>query len=295
MDKQYKYALEKGSKKFLCPKCEQKTFVKYINQETGDYLSDSIGRCDRETSCGHHCKPSNEVVINYTQKEMVVKKPITYHSEDEMSESYYFNDQSSFIRFLKATFENNQNELESAIEKFKIGHYGKTKDSTVFWQIDDKNNIHAGKIMIYNPETGKRSKGLNDTVPVNWMHKVTSLINFNLEQCLFGLQQLNKVPLGQKIGIVESEKTAIILSIMYPDYIWMATGGKQNFKEAILAPIKDYTIVAFPDKDEFNDWNNKAKTLNKLGYKIEVNNWLENIDCDSGTDLADIVVDLKRV
>ena len=294
MSNMYKYSLEIGSKKFFCPNCGKKTFVKYVENETNNYLSEDIGRCDRETNCGYHKKPNNEIIINNFKSETVVRKQATYHEEDDTLESFYFNKFSSLITFLKSTFEEHEDELKNAIEKFMIGHYTNTKDSTVFWQIDNENNIRAGKIIIYNPSTGKRSKGLNDTVPINWMHKVKKIEDFNLEQCLFGLNQLPEIPIDKKIGIVESEKTAVILTIMYPDYYWMATGGKQNFKESMLKAIKDYQIVAYPDKGEFNDWFEKAKSLNNLGYKIEVNDWLETIDYDTGTDLADVILEVKN-
>ena len=58
--------------------------------------------------------------------------------------------------------------------------------------------------------------------------------------------------------------------------------------------MQDFKIITFPDKGEFNDQHEKAKSLNNLGYKIEVNNWLETIDYDTGTDLADVVLEIKN-
>ena len=53
----FEYSLEKGSKKFVCPRCEQKTFVCYVSNQTGKHLSFDVGRCDRESKCGYHKKP----------------------------------------------------------------------------------------------------------------------------------------------------------------------------------------------------------------------------------------------
>ncbi len=57
--------LEKGSKKFNCPACgSAKKFTRYIDKETGRYIADTVGRCDRETSCGYHLKPKDYFADN---------------------------------------------------------------------------------------------------------------------------------------------------------------------------------------------------------------------------------------
>jgi hypothetical protein len=56
-NQQHRYSLEKGSKKHHCPDCNKKTFVLYIDTETGDYLPEQYGRCDRESNCSYHLNP----------------------------------------------------------------------------------------------------------------------------------------------------------------------------------------------------------------------------------------------
>jgi hypothetical protein len=46
MNQQYKYQLDKSSKKFICPQCGKKRLVRYINMETKEYLPETVGRCD---------------------------------------------------------------------------------------------------------------------------------------------------------------------------------------------------------------------------------------------------------
>ena len=53
----YQNILDKSSKKFSCPNCGQKTFVRFIECETGDYLTENLGRCDRESKCGYYAQP----------------------------------------------------------------------------------------------------------------------------------------------------------------------------------------------------------------------------------------------
>ena len=59
-NKSFRYTLERcigNRKKFICPNCGQRTFVRYIDVETGKPLGEGIGRCDREINCGYHKKP----------------------------------------------------------------------------------------------------------------------------------------------------------------------------------------------------------------------------------------------
>jgi hypothetical protein len=58
------------------------------------------------------------------------------------------------------------------------------------WQIDDKEQIHAGKIMQYDRFTGKRVKEPYNHV--NWLHKAFKEPEFNLSQCLFGLHRITE-------------------------------------------------------------------------------------------------------
>jgi hypothetical protein len=53
----HRYTLEKGSKKHICPGCNKKTFVRYIDTSTREYLPEQYGRCDRESKCAYHLNP----------------------------------------------------------------------------------------------------------------------------------------------------------------------------------------------------------------------------------------------
>ena len=57
----YPYTLEpyKGpDSRHTCPACgAAHKFARYIDNATGQYIADEVGRCDREDSCGYHLKP----------------------------------------------------------------------------------------------------------------------------------------------------------------------------------------------------------------------------------------------
>jgi hypothetical protein len=153
--------------------------------------------------------------------------------------------------------------------------------------------------MLFNSETGKRTKDKNGKGFINSVRSVLKLKDFNLNQCLFGLHLVNETNI-KTIALVEAEKTAIIMSLFKPQYTWLATGSKSGLKYEFLKPIKNFKIIAFPDKSEYLDWLKIATELNGFGFKIVVNDWLEHQnDFEAGTDLADVYInelkDFERV
>jgi len=54
---EFKYSLDKSSKKNICPNCNKRTFVFYLDTEKGKYLPPEFGRCHREQNCIYHKAP----------------------------------------------------------------------------------------------------------------------------------------------------------------------------------------------------------------------------------------------
>lgn len=282
---QYKYSLDRSSKKFICPRCNKQTFVRYIENANGSYLDGEFGRCDRETKCAHHNFPKNSKGGFFVCCKPKPKP--SFHSLDLLKKSLSGSRENNFIEFLKTLF--TVEEVTEVVSKYSIGTSNHFEGATIFWQIDNLERIHAGKIMQYIPETGKRAKSPEGKGRMNWVHSVNKTEDFTLDQCLFGLHLINEA--NQKtVAIVESEKTAVIMSVFKPEYTWLATGSKQAFKQSILEPIKQFKIVAFPDKSEYEDWKQRASELNAKGFKISVSDWIEKTELESGTDLADVFI-----
>jgi hypothetical protein len=290
MSTNYKYSLEKGSKKYICPNCGKNTFVRFIDNEKNEYLNEVLGRCDRETNCGYFKSPSSNEIFEIKLRDT---KPLTpcYHNKNELLKSLNSGTINNFNGFLYSRFD--EKIVSEALLKYYVGACSEWNNATVFWQIDENDLIHGGKAIIYNKSTGKRSKGINTNSLINWMHKINKQEDFQLSQCLFGLHQIKEKE-NITIGMVESEKTAVILSILLPEYIWMATGSKTGFKEDMLMPIRRFRIVAFPDKSEFQYWSSKGFEMNRKGFNITVNDWLEKSDFETGTDLADLIIELNK-
>jgi len=282
----YKYSLDRSSRKYICPQCGKKTFVRYVNNESNDYLEENIGRCDRESKCKYHCRPNgNQPIVNIDNLQIFEPEP-TFLNFDVVNQSLKNEQHNNFILYLEKHFSRCQ--IDEAIKKYFIGNSDHWHGATIFWQIDENNNVRTGKVMLYDTYTGKRVK--KPFPHINWIHRVYRIKDFVLQQCLFGIHNLNKYGKGDTICIVESGKTAVIMSIVCPHYLWLATGSKSNFKEKLLKPLKDYNVIVYPDKSEFEDWNRKIQYLNKKGYNFRCSKFLEDKGEAEGADLVDLIL-----
>lgn len=282
----YKYSLDRTSRKFICPNCRKKTFVKYVDSVSGNYLEEIIGRCDRESKCQYHLKPNgNEPLVNVNLVKIAEPKP-TFLNCNYVYEAMKNELPNNFISYLKRYFSDKQ--VSDVVRKYFIGDSNFWNGATIFWQIDENGSVHTGKVMLYDMYTGRRIK--KPYSHINWIHKVYKINGFVLQQCLFGIHNLKNHKKNNAVCIVESEKTAIIMSILYPDYLWLATGSKTNFKEKLLKPLKNYKVIVYPDKSEYEDWNKKSEELNKKGYNFRCSKFLEDKVADEGVDLADLIL-----
>ena len=256
---QFKYQLDKTSKKFKCPQCGKKRFVRYINNETKNYADPEFGRCDREQKCAHHHFPTNtksyEPIFHRNEVKLKVST-IQYEILNQTIKCFNIN---PLVQYLFKKYE--KNKVEQIIKKYNIGTSNMYNGAAIFWQMDDTGKIRTGKIMSYNTETGKRIKNNDGKPKINWVHSAMKKTNYNLKQCLFGLHLLNDNV--KKVLIVESEKTALIMSLEMPEHTWMATGSLLGFKHDFLEPLKNTDIIAHPDKGCYEKWSKTAKTLNE--------------------------------
>ncbi len=288
----YRYYFDPSSKKYRCPRCGKKRFVRYIDKVNNQLAPANYGKCDRADNCNYLVYPKGGNA-NYT--------PI-YRKEEEIIYNHFLSstliaptlkryDNNNFILFLQSKFDNSQ--VQNAIEKYKIGSAKRFEGATLFWLIDINNKTRTGKIMLFDSETGKRVRKPKAKITwvhnqLKWQNKLPN--NYKLKQCLFGEHLLNQLENCNKtIAIVESEKTAIIMSIIYPKYVWLACGSKEGIKLSLLLPIKNIAIVLFPDKSCFEFWKNKALELNVFGFNIATSKLLEGLNLEKGGDLVDLL------
>lgn len=282
--KQFNYTLEpyRGMKtKYNCPVCGKRTFTRYILSENKTYLGSEFGRCDREINCGYSRKPDIEK-YEYSAPIPIIKTMSTIHS-DYIKISMQKYENNNFVTFLMSLFD--EKKVIHLIEKYKIGTSKYWENSTIFWQVDYYGKVRTGKIMQY--EKGKRVKG-----KIHWVHSLLRFKDYQLTQCLFGEHLLFNDTLS-KVAVVESEKTAIICSVHYPEYIWLATGGLQNISQEKFNILKHKDVVFIPDLKCFDKWVEKVEKL-KCNKKFRVSNCLELIANDEqkekGLDLCDFIL-----
>lgn len=303
----YRYTLQpyNGMKtRYHCPNCNKKgVFTRYIDNQTSDYLSDTVGKCNRLIKCGYHYKPkqyfddnniSFDTSISYkaTTKRKPKPKPKTsFINIEVMGKSKASKSHNYFIDYLTSLWD-----LEIALylaDKYNIGTSKLWKGASVFWQVDKNNNVRSGKIMLYNASSGKRVKEPYNHI--NWVHKALKLDNFNLEQCYFGEHLLNE-DTSKPIALVESEKTAVISSIYLPEFIWLACGSANNLNEAKTKVLKGRNVVLFPDLKCFDLWNNKIPKLTKLGTfrtSTLLRDKATESEKEQGLDLADYLLKIQ--
>ena len=66
----------------------------------------------------------------------------------------------------------------------------------------------------------------------------------------------------KSVCVVEAEKTAVILSEVYPQYVWLAAGGLGEVQADKFRPLRGHKVVLFPDTDPdgkaFKRWSDAA-------------------------------------
>lgn len=222
-------------------------------------------------------------------------------------------DKSDFCRWLATMFPSD--EVKAAVERY---HLGTTNDGhVIFWRIDAKGFVRSGKIMKYGSDGHRLRNGEKDTT--DWIHarlrnqwqrtqdehvkdifkrigKANPIApdKWQLNQTLFGLHILHDAPKDTPLCIVESEKTAVIMSIIKPDFIWLSCGGYSMLDvclENSRDVLKGRRIMVFPDKSKngynfFAGWKEICARYSDLN--LGVTDLLERSSLNGGDDIADL-------
>ena len=285
MISEYRYILDKGSKKHHCPECNQRRFVRYIDIETGDYLPELYGRCDRESKCSYHLNPYSDGYAKRTkeqgncsefpnklipqrkaeqptQKPEPVFIPVEVIKQTLQPERY---EQNVFIQNLltRVAFSFETKDIEKVISLYYLGtvNNGYRAGANTFPFIDLRGNVRAIQVKQFDEN--------NHTTGTDFLHSIIEkyytrtgkplpewleryIKNETKVSCLFGEHLLSKYPLNP-IALVEAPKTAVYGTLYFgfpanPEtIIWLAVYNKSSFSFDKLKALQGRDVYTFPD------------------------------------------------
>lgn len=309
MNRDYRYRLDASRPriKMTCPACgRHKKLVRYVDTHTGLFLANHVGKCDRIFKCGYHYTPSdyfhdhpwlNDFPSNYPVSLRIKEHPSqpSFIEYSRMIESMNRCQSSTLFRFIGSLWGN-----EETMRLFRLYNVGATawmNGATVFWQVDVNGRIRTGKMMRYG-NNGHRIKE-DGLVNFLWAHRMKSMVDnpsdFNLVQCFFGEHLLPAYP-DSKVMIVESEKSAIIASHYYPQYLWQASGGCCGcLNQTASQVLKGREVWLVPDLDAEDVWRGKLAMLRAITPTVGIITAISEMATPeqraAKLDIADLLLD----
>ena len=231
--------------------------------------------------------------VNHRQRSVT---PIAIQRE-YVARSLDRNLRSDFVSFLKLLVA----DVDRVVEIVNTYQLGVTKDGhVIYWYIDKDDVVRMGKVMAYKPD-GHRDHAFTPlSIPKNLSIRGELPADYSIKQTLFGEHLLRNPSNDIKtIGIVESEKSAVICSLCVPDLLWMATGSRCNLQEERLSAIKERNAILFPDTDKdgetYSQWYQRALELNAKGWHLQTCDYLERVATaeqrQAKIDIADLLIE----
>ena len=194
-------------------------------------------------------------------------------------------------------------QMARAARRYRLGvnRYG----AVIYWQIGPTGQVFDGKIMYYRADC-HRDKQRKTT----WVSAVMKAYyeypgELPTVHGLFGAHLIKTTDYADytdntesidkadgkgttdyadytdlAVAVVESEKTAVIMSELYRDYLWVAAGGLYELTPEKLFVLRGRKVILFPDTDPegeaFKRWYGVARKAEwLLGQKIFVSPILE--------------------
>lgn len=286
MSKQYPFYFDKTSKKFLCPECGKKKFVRYVDRETGSYLPSEYGRCDRDGDCAYFYHPYAD---GYAKKVLSEEHPfatavhipgkrvikptngnrsrIAYIPFEILNRTLQLNryPENVFMQNLlnRVRFPVTSDDLAKVIAQYYLGTvaHGYRSGAVTFPFIDIENNVCAVQVKEFDEQNHtKGTDFLHSIIEKHYLGKGKTLPTWlkaykNADKkvsCLFGEHLLQKYPLNP-IALVEAPKTAVYgtLYFGFPEnpnnYLWLAVYNLSSLNLEKCKALKGREVYLFPD------------------------------------------------
>lgn len=303
MNTDFRFILEKGSKKHHCPDCKKIRYVRYIDIETGEYLPEQYGRCDRESKCNYHENPYKDGYAKAIwkqeqgyktdwkphrprrQKKPLNKPETTFIPSEVLNRTRVGYEKNVFIQNLlsRVAFPFEVCDVENVISLYHLGTVkngyrsgaitfpfidtnGKVRTIQVK-QFDEKNHTTSTDFLhsIFEKHHTRNKKPLPE-----WLEAYNK--NDTKVSCLFGEHLLSEHPYNP-IVLVEAPKTAIYgtLYFGFPDQpsnlLWLAVYNLSSLNLEKCKALKGRDVYLFPDLSNdgkaFELWSNKAAEIQK--------------------------------
>ena len=211
---------------------------------------------------------------------------------------------SSFCRAVVQSGILTRRQMVHAALRYRLGR--SKDDAVIYWQIDQMGQVHDGKLMWYGPDCHRlKDRKASWIMFLLKQHYGIPVDAFQSTHCFFGTHLLsgcgipfenvlarrssscgarlaacyrrdarmfserNNTALSPNriVAVVEAEKSAVILSELYPQCIWLATGGMDDVQTCKFMPLRDYKVILFPDTDPegraFTRWYDAAQKVMK--------------------------------
>ena len=167
---------------------------------------------------------------------------------------------STFFEYLCSFMWFNNDRQTAMMKRYCIGATEPREDSKgrpvgqpIFWHINTECQITNGRIVTMDGDTGK-------VYDDGWYY------TDGRPTCLFGEHLLQTFP-NQMVALVKDEMTAAIMSTFPTPYLWLAT-GKVDVTATDLASLEGRSVIVFPDKGEYDQWQECLKTVPNLQFHI---------------------------
>ena len=208
-------------------------------------------------------------------------------------------DDSDFCQEMVSRYGLTEAQMHHAAQRYQLGK--SRSGRCIFWMMDDIGRVRDGHIG--NSWASQMFKARAPELLKDW----------HARHCLFGLHLVSTgTPLpsrgnsqgwNQPVCIVEKERTAVILSEVYPRCLWMATVYPLNFRVDQLEPLRGRRLTLYPPTDptadNFIHWlelSDQARRLYHLDISVstQLEDHANQQQKQHNIDLLDFLLDSSQ-
>ena len=201
----------------------------------------------------------NQTISEHRPVDPSKKIGLKYIDPSLVKESIELKPENNLLKYIRDTY--GDKKTERVINLYYLGT--DPVGYCLFWNVDKNLMVRKAKAIKYDAN-GKRTSKIRSPY----------LNEHGYKACLFGEHLLKFGDRNKDIYVlVESEKTAIISSIILPEYWWLAYGGINGLTSDKMKVLKGYRVLVIPDMSEnaVSVIKKKLSIMEQLG--IHANVW----------------------